>query len=279
MTHKIPKRIIQTNKSLDGLSLLEKAAVANITLLNPDCEYLFFDDRQVENFIDDEFPHYRKILDSFVFPIQKYDFFRYLAVYRLGGIYLDMDIFLASSLSELFDYECVFPFEGLTINTCLRDEHNMDWDIGNYAFGAASGHPFLAAIIENCVRAQTEPAWLRGMQKSIPRILRSELGVLYTTGPWLISRTLAEFPNARERVEVLFPDDVCNPKDWNRFGKFGVHLMGGSWRPRGALKRRLRNYWERLMTRKQIERSKKLGKTRSLEFKLAESAPLEYQRK
>src|SRR5580765_2482462 len=102
----IPKRIIQTNKSLD-LPLLERAAVANIKLLNPDFEYLFFDDRQVEEFIDKEFPEYRSVFDSFPIPIQRYDFFRYLAVYRFGGFYLDMDVLLASNLSELLDFGCV----------------------------------------------------------------------------------------------------------------------------------------------------------------------------
>src|SRR5262245_60269245 len=150
MTLKIPKRIIQTNKSFERLSILEQAAVANVKLLNPDCEYLFFDDKQVEQFIDDEFPQHRKMFDSFAAPIQKYDFFRYLAVYRIGGFYLDMDVLLACSLSELFEYECVFPFEGLTVNACLSDEYQMDWDLGNYAFGSAPGHPFLRAIIDNC---------------------------------------------------------------------------------------------------------------------------------
>ena len=266
MISSIPKRIIQTNKSLD-LSLLEKAAVANVRLLNPDFEYLFFDDRQVEEFIDGAFPQYRRVFDSFIVPIQKYDFFRYLAVYHFGGFYLDMDVFLASSLSELLDCGCVFPFEGLTINAWLRDEHHMDWDLGNYAFGAAAGHPFLRAVIDNCVRAQTDLCWGQAMGKSIPRIFRAELRVLYTTGPWLVSRTLAEFPGAQRQVKVLFPDDVCDPQYWNRFGQLGVHLMGGSWRKRGFVKRRLQNYWEVFMTKRTLKESRKLGKNRSLEFK------------
>jgi hypothetical protein len=31
-------------------------------------------------------------------------------------------------------------------------------------------------------------------------------------------------------VRVLFPDDVCDVGNWNRFGDIGVHLMEGSWR-------------------------------------------------
>ena len=50
---------------------------------------------------------------------------------------------------------CVFPFEELTLSRLLR-HHGIDWEIGNYAFGAEAGHAFLEAVIENCVRAQRD---------------------------------------------------------------------------------------------------------------------------
>ena len=267
MNSKIPKRIIQTSKSLD-LPVLEQAAVANIRLLNPDFEYWHFDDRQVENLIDKEFPQYRNLFDSFPITIQKYDFFRYLAVYRFGGFYFDMDVFLASNLSELLGCECVFPFEALTINTYLREEYGMDWEVGNYAFGATAGHPFLRAIIENCVRAQKDTDWVHEMARSVPRMFHDDYEVLYTTGPLLVSRTLAELPDAAKQVKVLFPEDVCDARYWNRFGQFGVHLRKGDWRiPKGFLKTRLQRYWEFRVTKKMFAESKKIGKERSLQFK------------
>ena len=83
MQFRIPKRIIQTGKTPQQ-PLRNQAMVSNLRLLNPDYEYMFFDDRQVEEFIDAEFPQYRAVFDSFRVPIQRYDFFRYLAVYRRG---------------------------------------------------------------------------------------------------------------------------------------------------------------------------------------------------
>src|SRR5262245_21287882 len=110
MIEKIPRRIIQTQKSKD-VPLLAKAGIANLSLLNPDFEYLFFDDAQVEEFIDAQFPQYRPIFDSFAVRIQRYDFFRYLAVYRFGGFYFDTDVLLASGREDLLEFGCVFPFE------------------------------------------------------------------------------------------------------------------------------------------------------------------------
>ena len=266
MSLRIPKRIIQTSKSQD-LPLLQKAAVANIRLLNPGFEYMFFDDRQVEEFIDKEFPEYRRVFDSFPVRIQRYDFFRYLAVYRFGGFYFDMDLLLAANLSELLNCKCVFPFEALTIQQYLRAEHGMDWEVGNYAFGAAPGHPFLFAIIENCLRAQKDRDWAAIMGRSVPRIFRDEYYVQYTTGPLLVSRTLAEFPDAAKHVTVLFPEDVCDAAHWNQFGRFGVHLMEGTWRkPKSLLRRRLLGYWELFMLNKLSKESRRMGRQRSLQF-------------
>ena len=264
---KIPKRIIQTGKSAD-LPLLEKAAVANIKLLNPGFEYLFFDDAQVEEFIDTQFPEYRHVFDSFPVRIQRYDFFRYLAIYHYGGFYFDLDVFLASGLEDLLNFGCVFSFEELTVHTYLRQEYGMDWEIANYAFGAEAGHPFLHAIIQNCVKAQKDPAWAEVMMKSIPRMFREDFFVLDTTGPGLVSRTLAEFPNAAKHVSVLFPENVCDPESWHRFGSYGVHLQEGGWRRRkGFWRRRLALLWESRARRRLLTESLKLGGRRAIEFR------------
>jgi hypothetical protein len=110
------------------------------------------------------------VFDSFSIPIQRYDFFRYLAVYRFGGFYFDTDVFLAFGLEDLLGFGCVFPFEELTVHSFLRARYAMDWEIGNYAFGTIAGHPFLDANIKNCVRAQQHPEWAEAMMKSIPRL-------------------------------------------------------------------------------------------------------------
>ena len=71
--------------------------------------------------------------------------------------------------------------------------------------------------------------------QGIPRLFRSEFQVLNTTGPGLVSRTLAENPELAKDITVLFPDDVCDERTWHQFGDFGVHAMEGSWRLQGQL--------------------------------------------
>lgn len=66
-----PREQLQTDKSRD-LPLLVRAATMNLRLLNPDFEYVFFDDAQVEDFIDTEFPQYHTVVESFSIRIQRY---------------------------------------------------------------------------------------------------------------------------------------------------------------------------------------------------------------
>ena len=262
MGQQIPRTIIQTGPRRD-LSLLRRAVVTNIRSLHPDFEYRFFDDGDVDRFMSLEFPQYRPVFDAFTFPIQRYDFFRYLAVYRFGGFYLDLDVLLASSLSAFLDHGCVLPFDDLTISPFLRQQHRMDWTIGNYAFGAAPGHPFLWALIQNCIRAQHDVRWVRASLRGIPRLCRDDFVVLNTTGPLMMSRTLAENAPLSHDVTILFPDDVRDPATWHNFGHVGIHLMEGSWRRRQTgLHRRLRILWEGRLFRRSMRASAALGPTR-----------------
>jgi hypothetical protein len=253
----IPERIIQTGPK--NLSICSRAGMANARLLHPNFEYLFFDDDAVERFLREEFPQYLEAFHSFPFRIQRYDFFRYLAVYRYGGFYFDVDVLLAEPLTPLVVNGCVFCFEELTDSDYFWESFRMDWQIGNYAFGAEAGHPFLKAIIDNCLIAKQDPTWVAPMMKWIPKPFRNEFYILNTTGPGLVSRTYAENPEIAADVEILFPEDVRDSRQWHYFGRFGIHNMDGGWRNReNLMTRRLRRMWEGWKMRRTLT----MGRTR-----------------
>jgi hypothetical protein len=260
----IPRRIIQTNKTSD-LEPLAKAVSCNLKLLHPDWEYFFFTDDDIGRFVDDEFPQYRSTFDAFTEPIQRVDFFRYLAVFRLGGFYFDLDVLLSRPLTDLLGCESVFPFEELTLNRYLRRCYNMDWELGNYAFGAAPGNGFLGAVIENCARAQKDPVWLRPMLNGVHSLRRGDFYVFNTTGPALLSRTFAERPDLITQMKVLFPTDVLDRNNWHRFGDYGIHLMTSSWRRGGdSLWRKIANRLDRLSLARVLPESIRLGPIRTI---------------
>ena len=265
---RIPKRIIHIYCPPPGatgeLPLVCRAALANARLLNPDFDHVLFGTDEMEKFIDHEFPQYRKVIDSFPYRIQRFDFFRYLAVYRLGGFYFDLDVFLARRLEPLLGESCVFSFEELTLSGYLRRNCGMDWELANYGFGAAPGHPFIGAVIANCVRAIDEPRWAEEMMQGIPKCFRAPFIVPVSTGPGMVTRTFVESPNISPSVTVLFPSNVCDERSWQQFGDFGVHLMQGSWRKRDSFfVSRLRRLWETRARKKLMQASVVKGPRRS----------------
>ena len=226
---------------------------------------MFFTDTDIERFIDDECPQYRSTFDAFTEPIQRIDFFRYLAVFRLGGFYFDLDVLLSHPLTDLLDYECVFPFEELTLNRFLRRRYNMDWELGNFAFGAAPGNAFLDAVIQNCIRAQTDHEWLEPMMRGVRSLLRTEYHVFNTTGPGLVSRTFAERPDLTGNVNVLFPDNVCDRSNWHQFGDYGIHMMSGSWHAgSNSLRRRIARRIDAFSRARLLSESRRLGPARNI---------------
>ena len=102
--------------------------------------------------------------------------------------------------------------------------------------------------------------------KSIPRMFRDEYFVLATTGPGLVSRTLAEYPGTCDQVKVLFPEDVCDRNSWYRFGAYGVDRHVGAWCTReglvGGSGDRVGSY--DYTTRNTVEETLKRGRKRSL---------------
>lgn len=258
----IPPRIIQTARTRH-LNPLARAAATNIRLLHPDWEYLFFDDEDVARFVATEFPQYQETFDAYRLPIQRIDFFRYLAVLRHGGFYLDLDVLLSEPLADLLSQGCVFTFEELTLSRYLRRVHGIDWEIGNYAFGAAAGHEFIHALVENCVRSLHDHQWTHRMLSDIPAPFRARFEVLHTTGPGLVTRTLLEQPEAARNVKVLFPNDVCDSRGWHQFGRYGIHVMEGSWRGGGYFARKTALMWENWRRRHLLAESRTLGSVRS----------------
>ncbi len=264
----IPKRIIHIYSVPEGrpqeLPLVCQAARANARLLHPDYELVLFDREGMRSFVEREFPQHVETMSRFALPIQRFDFFRYLAVYRLGGFYFDLDVFLANPLDPLLDRQSVFAFEELTLSRYLRDTRRQDWELANYGFGARPGDPFLGAVIENCVRGLNDPVWGAQAIASIPRWFRGQFVAPITTGPGLISRTFAENTGLHSGITVLFPDDVCDPRTWQRFGSFGVHLMQASWRKRdGFFRSRLARIWETRERDQLSAASRKLGPKRA----------------
>ncbi len=183
-TH-IPRLLHQTFYSQDLPAELQQN-VARLKSLNPGWEYRFYDDAAIVDFIAKNYPpavlQYFERIDP-RYGAARADLFRYLLMYKTGGVYLDIKSSATKPLDEVLDPQDRFLLSEWNNES---DEFNV-WgkhyelrDFGGREFqqwyiACAPGHPYLRSVIENVLRnIDTYIPGLHGTGKP---------GVLRVTGP------------------------------------------------------------------------------------------------
>ncbi|MEO6488918.1 MAG: glycosyltransferase, partial [Ferruginibacter sp.] len=89
-TQKIPKIIWQTMNTNCVPSVMKDFADSWINK-NPEYEYRFHDNDDIIEFLKKDFPGYLEAYNKIKFGASKADLWRYLIMYKFGGVYTDMD--------------------------------------------------------------------------------------------------------------------------------------------------------------------------------------------
>ena len=190
----ISRHIFQTYRTKTGLPHDIEQNIEHLKRLNPEYEYQLFDDEDIKAFI---LEHYGEVIWGYyqriapIYGAARADFFRYLLVYQLGGVYLDIKSSLDKPLKEVLRVEDKFilthwdnrsgeQYEGIGIYSELgslpRGEY-IQWSIASVA-----GHPFLRAVILQM---------LRNIDEYTPFRHGAGLwGVLRTTGPVMYTKVI-----------------------------------------------------------------------------------------
>lgn len=101
---KIENHIFQTARSMSDLPHEIEQNIAHLRQSNPEYEYHLFDDEEIRAFI---LEHYGEVIWGYYqriappYGAARADFFRYLLMYQLGGVYLDIKSSLDRPLREV----------------------------------------------------------------------------------------------------------------------------------------------------------------------------------
>jgi hypothetical protein len=119
------------------------------------------------------------------------NFVRLYAVYKEGGIYLDVDVEVVKRFDDLLENGCFFGFQ--------QPEEHEDW-VNNAVFGAVAGHPFLRRCMnETFARFLTSGTYYRSPQ--VTTLLLRQSG-------------LAEHGLVRIDDIQLYPSEYFYPYPW-----------------------------------------------------------------
>lgn len=230
----IPKLIHQTAKTADIPPKWQKFQT-RLKELHPDWTYKLWTDADNLAFVAKEYPDFLRVFQGLPKNIMRADVIRYLLMYRLGGLYMDLDYEMLKPF-DLVEHDIVLPWEG------GHDvEHRL---ICNSIFASAPGHPFWKMAIDDLaahppngdgpVEAATGPGFLTRIMK------RAEAAgmALHRPSEKLFSPTIPASNRAyRKLVEgnVAYGIHHCHGtwRDWSVKDRIKMQLLGAYLRIRG----------------------------------------------
>ena len=222
----IPRIIHQTHYTADFPQEL-KDSIAALRAANPGWDYRFYGDSDIEQFIrkeysDDFFRFYCRIDPSY--GAARADLFRYLLMYKVGGVYLDIKSIFTRPIDEILRPGDRYLLAGWhnaqgeefagwgtspEVRKILPSEYQQ-WHIV-----AAPGHPFLRAVINKVlINIESYRPWRHGVGYE---------GVYAITGP--VAYTLAIHPliqHHRYRYERY--NDAFSLR-YSIYGFYGHHKL------------------------------------------------------
>jgi mannosyltransferase OCH1-like enzyme len=227
----IPKIIHQTWKSSLLPDRFEKMS-ATWKDLHPDWEYTIWTDKMNREFISENFPHFLSTYDGYQKEIQRVDAVRYFILYKLGGVFIDLDFECRKNISSLIDQGgCVFGKEPR--EHC--ELHDKELVISNAFMASAPKHPYFKAI---CDELASDQSFYEQLSNPNDRVLE-------TTGPFMLTRVYNSCEN-KHGITLLDPEvltpltkdeiDLLTAKQNNNDGlqqkidqAFAIHYYIGTW--------------------------------------------------
>lgn len=239
----IPKRIIVTEKATSLLSQIQSMCLNRMRHLHPSFELLFFSDRHCNEFVKSHYPGMLGLYQSLPLPVQRADVFRVMAALKLGGFYFDLDMDISHCVEDLCSHDLVLAEEyEMSVEEYTARHRSAPsstsalTQIGNYAFAATAGNPFLEEVLREIV-ARTSVVDFFALR---------ERDVYFSTGPDVFTHVFRNFPSTRFGNVLLLKgaSDECArfkwaKPHWFKFGNYGTHLMIGSWKAVSARQSRL----------------------------------------
>jgi mannosyltransferase OCH1-like enzyme len=203
----IEKNIFQTWFTRDLHPLIQNK-IDSIKALNPTYIHLIYTDNEMDEFVNinfaGEIAHYYNKLNIIV---AKVDFWRYLVLYKYGGVYLDMDSSINRPLDELIKDtdQAIITAEG-------NPEKYVQW-----ALIFQKGHPILKKTIELIVENIK-------YNKYPNDILKMTGPVVYSEAINIVHKDLYGSPfqhsTINNNTDITFSNYRIYGKDYNGFFSF-----------------------------------------------------------
>lgn len=181
----IPKYIYQTCENINTLPEQFKNNINYIKRMNQDWEHVLYDDNMIIDFIQQNYGTkmlniYKKINPNY--GPARADLFRYLLMYKKGGVYLDIKSAMSKPLNEIIKEETFYVSH-------WKERYKSDifpdkGEFQNWWIITPPNHPILKHVINKVISEINKCNHKTGKP-----------GVLHTTGPIIYTKAILEILN------------------------------------------------------------------------------------
>ena len=192
----IPKIIHQTYKSFDTIPAHWSHVPDSWKKHHPEWEYKFWSDKDIYDFIDNNYSSYAEFFRALPHHIQRVDMVRYFILYHYGGLYSDLDIEALGNIDFVFS-----------------DVHKNNGG-SVYLIRSPNGRYFTNMFMASQPKHRF---WLQVIDEIVDRVQHNKFGwmvdkhliVLNTTGPGMLDDVVQQ--TTKENI-VLLPLPTSTPR-------------------------------------------------------------------
>jgi len=209
---------------------------------NPDYQYMFWDMNSIKDLIKQaNVVWITETYDNFPLMIQKIDFAKYIILYLVGGIYIDMDMKCLKPLNSLLELP--------NMNNKKVVVSNLTFDFIQRVIFLLTGNFNIRNIVNNGIimcEAKHEIILntIKHVYQNKDNFFKNKsnfLYIFYSTGPLALSNALIDYTNKNknklDEIEILDQDyfegcdlgDIKNNNCKIPEKAIGIHYYEGSW--------------------------------------------------
>jgi mannosyltransferase OCH1-like enzyme len=233
----IPLIIHQTWKN-KNVPVQWQKYVDKVKELHPGWQYKLWTDDDNNAFVKNDFPEFYPLFEAFPKNIMRADVIRYLIMYKIGGLYLDLDYEMLKPF-QYADKDLVLPYSR---KISLGDK----WDLlGNCIFASAPNQIFWKKMIDD-------------LQKNPPRV-NDYMEVLKATGPFFLTRVFDEVNYSHAFLPHRLIFHPPTPRSKNQYNKIlqngiseGIHHVSRTWVEK-TISSRIKNLLKRVTGKVEYE--------------------------
>ena len=201
--------------------------------LNPDYTVLVWDQKKIENLVNEQETWIKETYFYYKKMIQKIDFAKYVILYTYGGIYMDMDVKCLQSLNKtpaIADSDLVLSemttyfFQKIALDVILAKHIQSDY-INNGTIMCVPKNELMLLTMKEAKNRKDLPDFFNAFH------------IFYTTGPLCLTISYHKMDQAAYKITVLDKTyfENCNTLDVKNKTcqipehALGIHYFANTW--------------------------------------------------